>query len=114
MNAVIDGNTEKIDDLKSFVYNYDESGNASIIVKNYSSNRPRKLKFVTNSGFKTDVKGDVGEDYAEISPAQDEVSKIQMLLNGKIILPTLSDKKTWGYIDGLPLPGFNMELPLAG
>ena len=37
-----------------------------------------------------------------------------MLLQGKIILPTLSDKKTWGYIDGLTLPGLNMEMPLSG
>ena len=114
MNASVDGNTSKIDDLKSFVYNWDDSGNASIIVKNYSAAEPKKLTFVTNSGFKTDSKGDIGEDYAEISPAQDEVSKIQMLLQGKIILPTLSDKKTWGYIDGLTLPGLNMEMPLSG
>jgi len=76
MNASVDGNTSKIDDLKSFVYNWDDSGNASIIVKNYSAAEPKKLTFVTNSGFKTDSKGDIGEDYAEISPAQDEVSKI--------------------------------------
>lgn len=118
MNASIDGNTSKVDDLKSFVYNWpvspEDSMCSSLILKNYSSAQPRKLKFVTNSGFKTDVKGDIGEDYAEISPAQDEVSKIQMLLQGKIILPTLSDKKTWGYIDGLTLPGLNMTMPLTG
>ena len=118
MNASIDGNTEKIDDLKSFVYNWPKDNEdatcSTIILRNYSSKNPKKLKFVTNSGFKTDTKGDIGEDYAEISPAQDEVSKIQMLLKGKIILPTLSDKKTWGYIDGLALPGLNLDMPLIG
>jgi hypothetical protein len=83
MNASLNGDVQKIEDLKSFVYNWpkdpEDSMCGSIILKNYSSENPKKLRFVTNSGFKTDSKGDVGEDYAEISPAQDEVSKIQML-----------------------------------
>jgi hypothetical protein len=73
MNASIDGNTSKIEDLKSFVYNWFENEDgtkcSSIILRNYSSKTPRKLRFVTDSGFKTDVKGDIGEDYAEISQA---------------------------------------------
>ena len=117
MNASIDGDMSKIDDLKSFVYNwYQKDGQfaGSIILKNYSGSNPNKLKIVTDLGFKTDQKGDIGEDYTEISQSQDEVSKIEMLLRGKIILPTMSDKKTWGYIDGLQLPGLNIESSLTG
>ena len=118
LNAAIDGDTSKIDDLKTFVYNWPQSSEdsmcSSIILRNYTSKNPKRLRFVTDSGFKTDSKGDIGEDYSEISPAQDEVSKIQMLLQGKLILPTMSDKKTWGYIDGLRIPGINMELPITG
>ena len=118
MNASIDGETQKIDDLKTFVYNWYKPKDgplcSSIILENYSSETPKKLKIVTDSGFKTDAKGDIGEDYAEISQAQDEVSKMEMLLGGKIILPTMSDKKTWGYIDGLSLPGLNTNIPLIG
>ena len=118
MNVSIEGDTQKIDDLKSFVYNWfkPENGSlcSSVILRNYSSGNPKKLRVVTDSGFKTDAKGDIGEDYAEISQAQDEVSKMEMLLRGKIILPTMSDKKTWGYIDGLALPGLNIESPIIG
>ena len=113
MNVSIKGDTQKIDDLKSFVYNWftPQSGQVcgSVILKNYTSSNPKKLRLVTDSGFKTDAKGDIGEDYAEISQAQDEVSKMEMLLQGKIILPTMSDKKTWGYIDGINLPGLDLS-----
>lgn len=113
MNMSIEGDFQKIDDLKGFVYNWFKPSDGpicgSIILKNYSSKTPNKLRIVTNAGFKTDIKGDIGEDYAEISQIQDEVSKIEMLLAGKIILPTMSDKKTWGYIDGITLPGLNMK-----
>lgn len=117
MNMSIEGDFQKVDDLKGFVYNWFKPSDGpicgSIILKNYSSKTPNKLRIVTDAGFKTDVKGDIGEDYAEISQVQDEVSKIEMLLAGKIILPTMSDKKTWGYIDGITLPGLNMK-QLAG
>lgn len=117
MNMSIEGDFQKVDDLKGFIYNWFKPSDGpicgSIILKNYSSKTPNKLRIVTDAGFKTDVKGDIGEDYAEISQVQDEVSKIEMLLAGKIILPTMSDKKTWGYIDGITLPGLNMK-QLAG
>ena len=118
MNASIKGDAQKIDDLQSFVYNWFQPNDGalcgSIILKNYNSKNPKELKIITDSGFKTDAKGDIGEDYAEISQAQDEVSKMEMLLRGKIILPTMSDKKTWGYIDGISLPGLNVEQPITG
>lgn len=113
MNISIEGDFQKINDLKGFIYNWFKPSDGpvcgSIILKNYTSNNPSKLRIVTDAGFKTDIKGDIGEDYAEISQVQDEVSKIEMLLAGKIILPTMSDKKTWGYIDGITLPGLNMK-----
>ena len=111
MNASISGDNQKIEDLKSFIYNWYEDPSqgqcCSIILRNYSSNAAQKLNFVTDNGFRTDTKGDIGEDYAEITQAQDEVSKMEMLLQGKIVFPTMSDKKTWGYVDGIHLPGLD-------
>jgi len=52
MNASIQGDSQKIDDLKSFVYNwYQEDGQGlcgSIILKNFSSNAAKKITFVTD------------------------------------------------------------------
>jgi len=47
MNASLEGDTQKIDDLKSFVYNWpkdsEDSACTTIILGNYSSKNPKKL-----------------------------------------------------------------------
>ena len=58
-------------------------------------------------GFKTDKKNDTGEDYFQISRQEDYVSKAVILERGGIIMPTLSDKKTYMYLDGIKLPGLD-------
>lgn len=114
LNASIDGDNTKVEELSTFVYNYaKQEGGAnygSMILKNFLSKNPKRLHFITDSGFKTDDKDDAGQDYAQISQAQDEVSKIQILLEGNIIFPTMESKKTWGFIDGITLPGLDLNL----
>lgn len=71
-------------------------GNAFLTVRNFI-------------GFKTDKRNDTGSDYFEISKREDYISKAAILEKGSIIMPTLSDKKTYVYIDGVKLPGLNYE-----
>ena len=58
-------------------------------------------------GFKTDKKGDQGQDYFEISRREDYLSKVQILESGGILSLTLSDKKKYVYIQGIKLPGLD-------
>ena len=106
INACLTGDKDPINKLKSFSYNYMEQGKrklGSIIIKQVESGS--KLKVVTVAGFKTDQKGDNGQDYAEISPAEDYITKCQILMQGGLIFPTMSDKKTWTYLTGIEIPG---------
>jgi len=82
----------------SDAYNYNaETNKGSIMLKN----RGTKLRFVTMGGFKTDEYGNAGIDYTQQSKREDYVGKMVALLDGNILSPTLSDKKTWGFIAGL-------------
>lgn len=106
INACLTGDKDPINKLKSFSYNYMEQGSrklGSIIIKQVEGGS--KLKVVTVAGFKTDQKGDNGQDYAEISPAEDYITKCQILMQGGLIFPTMSDKKTWTYLTGINIPG---------
>lgn len=44
-----------------------------------------------------------------MSEREDYITKFSALLQGKLICPTQSDKKTWGAIEGLTLPGLNFS-----
>ena len=44
---------------------------------------------------------DQGEDYMGISTREDFVSKLNILLDGGLIFPTMSDKKSWKYLRGI-------------
>ena len=44
-----------------------------------------------------------------MSAREDYISKFSALLSGRMIFPTQSDKKTWGYVKGLMLPGLNFN-----
>ena len=107
INASLTGDEGPINDLKSFSYNYMEQGSrkiGSIVIKQVEDGS--KLKVVTVAGFRTDQKGDMGQDYAEISPAEDYITKCQILTQeGGLIFPTMSDKKTWTYLTGITIPG---------
>lgn len=108
INASINGDNGPLNELKSFSYNYMEQGSrklGSIVIKQVEDGN--KLKVVTVAGFRTDQKGDMGQDYAEISPAEDYITKCQIIMQGGLIFPTMSDKKTWTYLMGITLPGLS-------
>lgn len=109
INASINGDKGPLNELKSFSYNYMEQGSrklGSIVIKQVEDGN--KLKVVTVAGFRTDQKGDMGQDYAEISPAEDYITKCQIIMQeGGLIFPTMSDKKTWTYLTGVTLPGLS-------
>jgi hypothetical protein len=65
------------------------------------------IKLVTFGGFRTDDPTDQGEDYMGISQREDYISKVQILLSGGLIFPTMSDKKSWNYLRGFVLKGIN-------
>jgi len=52
-------------------------------------------------GFKTDEYGSTGVDYMQQSRREDYIGKAAALLDGYLLCPTMSDKKTWGFIRGL-------------
>lgn len=79
----------------------------SLIVKHLREDGHRKLSFHTLAGFKTDQHGDAGIDYSQISDREDYLSKIAILQSGGMLFPTMSDKKTYGAIFGLKLPGLD-------
>ena len=58
-------------------------------------------------GFRTDNKDDIGSDYFDISHTEDCISKLCILESGGIIMPTLSDKKSWTFVNGIKLPGID-------
>lgn len=118
---------ELIEEIKLDVYNYyhPEDPNiigttpeiGSIVIKKISSDlqakkedpnyTPDPVQVITLAGFKTDEKGDQGNDYAEISLREDYVTKCAILLDGGMLFPTMSDKKTWVYLKGIELPGID-------
>ena len=116
----INKRTEEFDEMKSDPYNYfvdEENTNVfgehptygSLIIEEIVNNPDAQITLRNFIGFKTDKRSDQGSDYFEISKREDYVSKATILENGHIIMPTLSDKKTYFYIDGITLPGLNPE-----
>lgn len=102
------------DTLNSYCYNIytdqltDPEGNTievtegSILlkaVKELAAGRNLDLKVCTLSQFKSDEEPNEGHDYFDISEVEDYVAKTAILEGGNIIFPTMSDKKTWVYID---------------
>lgn len=81
----------------------------SLILQELQTNRNAFITVRNFIGFKTDRRNDTGSDYFEISKREDYVSKAAILEKGGIIMPTLSDKKTYMYLDGIKLPGLNYE-----
>lgn len=102
-------------DLKGDPYNYytetnnfDETNEyGSITIKQLSLNPEAKLALKHFIGFKTDKRGDEGQDYFEISRREDYLSKVGILEHDGLISLTLSDKKKYVYITGVKLPGID-------
>lgn len=105
------------EDLKQDPYNYtvspekDANGEyqtyGSYTLDQLVKNPNLKIQLRHLIGFKTDKKGDQGQDYFQISRREDYLSKVQILESGGILSLTLSDKKKYVYIQGIKLPGLD-------
>ena len=54
--------------------------------------------------FKTDNYNDKGSDYHGINELEDYIAKLTLLINERVIFPTLEAKKTYYVINGVKLP----------
>jgi hypothetical protein len=53
------------------------------------------------------VLGDTGISYTDTGPIEDYMSKLEILRNGGLLFPTLSDKTTYYYLTGMQMPGID-------
>lgn len=108
-------NNEAKQRIQNFCYN-----KHSIVLRRIAQNDGNKMaKILMNNyaGFKTDQNDDYGSDYNQVSEVEDYMSKITMLISGGLIYPTMSDKKTYMYlqasdqaINGFLIPGIDYRL----
>lgn len=108
-------NNEARQRIQNFCYN-----KHSIVLRRIAQNDGNKMaKILMNNyaGFKTDQNDDYGSDYNQVSEVEDYMSKVTMLISGGLIYPTMSDKKTYMYlqasdqaINGFLIPGIDYRL----
>lgn len=108
-------NNEAKQRIQNFCYN-----KHSIVLRRIAQNEGNKMaKILMNNyaGFKTDQNDDYGSDYNQVSNIEDYMSKVTMLISGGLIYPTMSDKKTYMYlqasdqaINGFFIPGIDYRL----
>lgn len=67
-----------------------------------------KIKLHTLLAVNEQASG-VSRDYFGISPLEDYLTKMVLAENGRLILPTMSDKKTWYSIEGVTLPKDHLD-----
>lgn len=79
----------------------------SLIMKYIANGGKSKLKLCTYNGARVEGDYNGGVKYTKTSEREDYVGKCQMLALGKIIFPTLSDKSTWFFLDGIKTPGID-------
>lgn len=79
----------------------------SYVLDQLSNNQNLRIGLHNFIGFRTDNKDDIGSDYFDISHTEDCISKLCILESGGIIMPTLSDKKSWTFVSGIKLPGID-------
>lgn len=75
----------------------------SLIVKALTGKNKPKLKLHTLIAINDEVT-DTSRDYFGISPLEDYITKMVLAEKGRLILPTMSDKKTWYSIEGIDIP----------
>lgn len=79
----------------------------SYVLDQLANNQNLRIGLHNFIGFRTDNKDDIGSDYFDISHTEDCISKLCILESGGIIMPTLSDKKSWTFVSGIKLPGID-------
>lgn len=75
----------------------------SLIVKALTSSDKPKLKLHTLIAIKDNISNS-SRDYFGITPLEDYIAKLLLIHQGRLILPTMSDKKTWYSIEGVKVP----------
>lgn len=75
----------------------------SLIVKTLTSPDKPKLKLHTLIAIRDNMTNS-SRDYFGITPLEDYIAKLLLVHQGRLILPTMSDKKTWYSIEGIKLP----------
>lgn len=79
----------------------------SLIMKYIATGGKFKLKLQTYNGARLDSDYQGGVKYTKTSEREDFVGKCGMLAAGRIVFPTLSDKSTWFFLDGIKTPGID-------
>ena len=93
----LNNNPELIEQLENIPYTQ-----ASLLVQQAKAGN--KFRAQTFVNFRTNNPNDVGNDYHQITDAEDYLSKMTLILNNRLIFPTVADKKTYHVIDGVQLP----------
>lgn len=93
----LNNNPELIEQLENIPYTQ-----ASLLIKQAKAGN--KFRAQTFVNFRTNNPNDVGNDYHQITDAEDYLSKMTLILNNRLIFPTVADKKTYHVIDGVQLP----------
>ena len=93
----LNNNPELIEQLENIPYTQ-----ASLLVQQAKAGS--KFRAQTFVNFRTNNPNDVGNDYHQITDAEDYLSKMTLILNNRLIFPTVADKKTYHVIDGVQLP----------
>ena len=97
---------DRIDELNS---DLDQISNLSSVIYNQGSllldaiKKGNKLSVETFINFKDDESREQGRDYFGITDREDYIAKMTMILNDRIISPTIGDKKTYHVISGVKL-----------
>lgn len=93
----LNNNPELIEQLENIPYTQ-----ASLLVQQAKAGS--KFRAQTFVNFRTNNPNDVGNDYHQITDAEDYLSKMTLVLNNRLIFPTIADKKTYHVIDGVQMP----------
>lgn len=111
-NLLSQGNMQDpfIQRLMNFSYVYDKrTKQGSIIQRAIASGEKPNLSCATYIGFKTDNRGDQGNEYSDEATVEDFMAKASMLQQGYLVPPTLADKGTFTIIGGVKIPGMQLS-----
>ena len=111
-NLLSQGNMQDpfIQRLMNFSYVYDKrTKQGSIIQRAIASGEKPNLSCATYIGFKTDNKGDQGNEYSDEATVEDFMAKASMLQQGYLVPPTLADKGMFTIIGGVKIPGMQLS-----
>lgn len=93
----LNNNPDLISELQNIPYT-----RASLLLNQVKQGAALKAQTFVN--FRTNNPGDTGNDYHQITDAEDYLAKMTLILNNRLIFPTVADKKTYHVIDGAQLP----------